>query len=59
MGEVARSSENDDVTKISVVGEGHMMIYDDAQVLRMKHFAVGFFGYHLQGQEAYTRQFSR
>lgn len=36
-----------------------MMIYDDAQVMRMKHFALGFFGYHLQGQEAYTRQFSR
>ncbi|MFH2104249.1 MAG: hypothetical protein ABIJ39_12925 [Chloroflexota bacterium] len=48
-----------DKTLVSVVGEGHMMIYDDAQVLRMKHFALGFFGYHLQGQEAYTRQFSR
>jgi len=36
---------------ISFVGPGHMMIYDQEMVARMAHFAVAFFGYHLQGRE--------
>lgn len=43
---------------ISFVGQGHMMIYDDDQVARMKHFAVAFFGYHLQGLYDYSKYFS-
>lgn len=43
---------------ISFVGQGHMMVYDPAQVARMTHFAVAFFGYHLQGQEGYAKYFS-
>jgi predicted dienelactone hydrolase len=43
---------------ISFVDQGHMMISDPDQVARMKHFAVVFFGYHLQGQDEYAKYFS-
>ncbi|MFC2054742.1 hypothetical protein ACFLV7_10705 [Chloroflexota bacterium] len=36
---------------ISFVGEDHMMIYETDMIERMAHFAVAFFGYHLQGRE--------
>jgi len=39
-----------DKALISFVGEGHMMVYDPKMVARMAHFAVAFFGYHLQGR---------
>jgi predicted dienelactone hydrolase len=35
---------------ISFVGPDHMMVYDPEMVARMAHFAVAFFGYHLQGR---------
>jgi len=40
-----------DKTLISFIGPGHMMIYDEEYKARMAHFAVAFFGYHLQGHE--------
>jgi predicted dienelactone hydrolase len=40
-----------DKTLISFIGPGHMMIYDEEYKARMAHFAVAFFGYHLQGRE--------
>ncbi len=43
---------------VSFVGEEHMMIESDEPVARMKHFAVAFLGYHLQGQEKYAGYFS-
>jgi predicted dienelactone hydrolase len=45
-------------TMISFVGAGHMMIYDTSQVAYMKHFATAFFGYHLKGQDDYSKYFS-
>ena len=47
-----------DKTLISFVGQEHMMIYDPEMVARMAHFAVAFFGYHLQGREDYADFFS-
>jgi predicted dienelactone hydrolase len=47
-----------DRTMISFIGEGHMMIYDDDQVMKMKHLAVAFFSYFLQGREDYEYYFS-
>ncbi|MBN1147785.1 MAG: hypothetical protein JXA78_11060 [Anaerolineales bacterium] len=43
---------------ISFVGQGHMMVYDAEMVARMAHFAVAFFGYHLQGRQEYAAYFS-
>jgi predicted dienelactone hydrolase len=40
-----------DKTLISFIGPGHMMIYNEEYKARMAHFAVAFFGYHLQGHE--------
>jgi hypothetical protein len=34
------------------------MIYNPDMVARMAHFAVAFFGYHLQGQEDLKYYFS-
>ncbi|MCJ7623634.1 MAG: hypothetical protein MUO76_09040, partial [Anaerolineaceae bacterium] len=45
-------------TLISFVGPDHMMIYDAEMVARMAHFAVAFFGYHLQEREDYAEYFS-
>jgi predicted dienelactone hydrolase len=44
---------------ISFVGPGHMMVYDPEMVARMAHFAVAFFGYHLQGREDMAYYFSQ
>ena len=43
---------------ISFVGPGHMMVYDPEMVARTAHFAVAFFGYHLQGREDLAYYFS-
>ncbi|MCU0522826.1 MAG: hypothetical protein MUF84_19320 [Anaerolineae bacterium] len=43
---------------ISFVGRDHMMIYDTDMVARMAHFAVAFFGVHLQGREDLRQYFS-
>ena len=43
---------------ISFVGLGHMMIYNKQAVARMAHFAVAFFGTHLQGREDLAYYFS-
>ena len=43
---------------ISFVGPDHMMVYDREMVGRMAHFAVAFFGYHLQGREDLAHFFS-
>jgi len=43
---------------ISFVGPDHMMVYDPEMVARMVHFAVAFFGYHLQGREDLAQYFS-
>jgi predicted dienelactone hydrolase len=48
-----------DKTLISFVGPGHMMIYEAEMVARMAHFAVAFFGYHLQGKAEYRDYFSQ
>ena len=47
-----------DKTMISIIGQGHMMVYDTVMVSRMAHFAVAFFGYHLQGRDDYAEFFS-
>lgn len=39
-----------DKTLISFVGSDHMMIYNADMVARMAHFAVAFFGTHLQAR---------
>jgi predicted dienelactone hydrolase len=47
-----------DKTLITFVGLGHMMIDRPEIVARMAHFAVAFFGYHLQGREDLAWYFS-
>ena len=47
-----------DKALISFVGPDHMMVYDPEMVARMAHFAVAFFGYHLQGREDLAWYFS-
>jgi predicted dienelactone hydrolase len=47
-----------DRTMISFVDSKHGMIYGADQLPRMKHFAVAFFGYHLQGHDDYFNYFS-
>jgi predicted dienelactone hydrolase len=47
-----------DKVMVSFVGEGHMMVGNDEPVMRMKHFAAAFFGYHLQRKEDYAKYFS-
>ncbi len=47
-----------DKSMITFVNESHMMIESKDPVARMKHFAVAFFGYHLQGQKDYANYFS-
>ncbi len=43
---------------ISFIGEEHSMIESEIPVERMKHFAVAFFGYYLQGRVDYADYFS-
>lgn len=47
-----------DKALISFVGQDHMMISDPEMVARMAHFAVAFFGTHLQGRQEYAKYFS-
>ena len=47
-----------DKSFISFVGQDHMMIYNGEMIARMAHFAVAFFGYHLQDREEFARYFS-
>ncbi len=47
-----------DKALISFVGPDHMMVYNSEMVARMAHFAVAFFGYHLQGREDLAWYFS-
>jgi predicted dienelactone hydrolase len=43
---------------ISFVGQDHMMVFDPEMIARMAHFAVAFFGYHLQGRKDLAYCFS-
>ena len=43
---------------VSFINQDHMMIFDDEQIVKMKHFCVAFFGYHLQGKGDYTDYYS-
>ncbi len=47
-----------DRTMVSFVGRGHMMVTEPDVSARIRHFVTAFFGYHLQGQEAYRDYFS-
>ena len=48
-----------DRVMVSFVGQRHeSMILKPELVSRMQHFAVAFFGYHLQGREDYAAYFS-
>jgi predicted dienelactone hydrolase len=38
-------------TFITFLGEDHMMVMETPMARRMGHFAVAFFGYHLQGRQ--------
>ena len=44
---------------ISFVGPDHMMVYDSEMQARITHFAVAFFGYHLQAKSEYRAYFSQ
>jgi predicted dienelactone hydrolase len=48
-----------DKVLISFLDQGHMIVYDPEMISRMQHFAVAFFGYHLQGKTEYLEFFSR
>jgi predicted dienelactone hydrolase len=48
-----------DKALISFVGRDHMMIYDPEMVAHMAHFAVAFFGTHLQGRSELAEFFSQ
>ncbi len=48
-----------DKSMISFVGKDHMMVFDTEEAQKMKHFAVAFFGYHLQGREDFADYFSK
>lgn len=43
---------------VTILGKGHMMIYDPHVVDQMRHFANAFFGYYLQGRDDYLDYFS-
>ena len=43
---------------ISFIGRDHMMVFDEKMVARMAHFAVAFFGYHLQRRQDLAQYFS-
>ena len=38
-------------TLIAFVGRGHEIVYNPQMIERMAHFAVAFFGLHLQGRK--------
>jgi len=43
---------------ISFIGKDHGMVFETDPANRMKHFAVAYFGYYLQGHEDYAYFFS-
>jgi predicted dienelactone hydrolase len=43
---------------VSFPGKGHEMVFENDPAAWMRHFAVAFFGYYLQGREDYTHFFS-
>lgn len=47
-----------DRAMISFVDKGHMMILRPEIIAQMQHFAMAFFGYHLQGREDWAEYFS-
>jgi predicted dienelactone hydrolase len=47
-----------DKALIRFKGADHIMIFEREMVVRMAHFAVAFFGYHLQGRADYAAYFS-
>lgn len=46
-------------TFITFMGKDHMMIYENEMVARIAHFAVAFFGAHLQGWDDYRQYYSK
>jgi predicted dienelactone hydrolase len=48
-----------DKVLISFLDQDHMMVYDTDMISRKQHFAVAFFGYHLQGKTEYLEFFSK
>ena len=44
---------------ISFVGRTHYLPFNEESVPRLKHFAVAYFGYYLQGREEYIEYFSQ
>jgi predicted dienelactone hydrolase len=49
---------NSDSILISFIGKEHMMVQNNEVISRINHFAVGFFGYYLQGQQEFADYFS-
>jgi predicted dienelactone hydrolase len=47
-----------DKALISFIGQTHVMVFNMEMKARMAHFAVAFFGYHLQGREDLAWYFS-
>jgi predicted dienelactone hydrolase len=47
-----------ELSMVSFIGKDHMMVFDPEQADRLKHFAVAYFGYHLQGRQDYLEFFS-
>ncbi len=48
-----------DKRMISFLDRDHLMILNSLVVPSLEHFATAFFGYHLQGNEAFADSFSR
>lgn len=47
-----------DRVMISFIGQKHLMVFNFEPIAQMSHFAVAFFGYHLQGHADYAKYFS-
>ncbi len=48
-----------DKTFISILNRDHLaVIYEPDMLIRLRHFAIAFFGYHLQGKQGYAQYFS-
>ena len=48
-----------DKSMIAFIGQDHMMIYDTEMIESIAHFAIAFFGYHLQGRQDLAQYFSQ
>jgi predicted dienelactone hydrolase len=49
-----------DKTLISIINRDHLAVIDDPEIrLRLRHFAVAFFGYQLQGKQEYADYYSK